>query len=142
MLDSLDIRKNREMIFKAGEGSGSSGSFFFFSKDNKFLIKTINKQEKDIFLSMIDSYIEHIRNNQSVLARIYGILTIKTQDFKGIHIIIMQNTSYIYSQKSFKFSFDLKGSLVNRNKNYDITKLKTKKVGNAPLFKDSNFLKL
>ncbi len=85
------------MIFKAGEGSGSSGSFFFFSKDNKFLIKTINKQEKDIFLSMIDSYIEHIRNNQSVLARIYGILTIKTQDFKGIHIIIMQNTSYIYS---------------------------------------------
>jgi 1-phosphatidylinositol-4-phosphate 5-kinase len=97
MLDSLDIRRNREMIFKAGEGSGSSGSFFFFSKDNKFLIKTINKQEKDIFLSMIDSYIEHIRNNQSVLARIYGILTIKTQDFKGIHIIIMQNTSYIYS---------------------------------------------
>ena len=85
------------MIFKAGEGSGNSGSFFFFSKDNKFLIKTINKQEKDIFLSMIDSYIEHIRNNQSVLARIYGILTIKTQDFKGIHIIIMQNTSYIYS---------------------------------------------
>jgi 1-phosphatidylinositol-4-phosphate 5-kinase len=62
MLDSLNIRKNREMIFKAGEGSGSSGSFFFFSKDNKFLIKTINKQEKDIFLSMIDSYIEHIKN--------------------------------------------------------------------------------
>lgn len=42
MLDSLDIKQNREMIFKAGEGSGSSGSFFFFSKDNKFLIKTIN----------------------------------------------------------------------------------------------------
>jgi hypothetical protein len=41
MLESLDINKNREMIFKAGEGSGKSGSFFFFSKDNKFLIKTL-----------------------------------------------------------------------------------------------------
>ncbi len=43
MLESLDISKNREMIFKAGEGSGKSGSFFFFSKDNKFLIKTLKK---------------------------------------------------------------------------------------------------
>jgi 1-phosphatidylinositol-4-phosphate 5-kinase len=61
MFDSLNIEKNREMIFKAGEGSGSSGSFFFFSKDNRFLIKTINKREMFLFSQMIDSYIEHIQ---------------------------------------------------------------------------------
>ena len=49
MLHSLNIEKNREMIFKAGEGSGGSGSFFFFSKDNRFLIKTINKREMFLF---------------------------------------------------------------------------------------------
>ena len=60
MIESLDINSNREMIFKAGEGSGKSGSFFFFSKDNRFLIKTLKKSEKLLFLSMIDDYIDHI----------------------------------------------------------------------------------
>ena len=59
-MESLDINKNKEMIFRAGEGSGKSGSFFFFSKDNKFLIKTLKKQEKKLFLNMIDDYIDHI----------------------------------------------------------------------------------
>ena len=40
---SLDpaIEKNIEAIRKAGEGMGKSGSFFFFSHDNEFLIKTM-----------------------------------------------------------------------------------------------------
>jgi hypothetical protein len=29
--ESLDLRKNSDQIFKAGEGGGKSGSFFFFS---------------------------------------------------------------------------------------------------------------
>lgn len=78
MMDSLDINVNREMIFKAGEGSGKSGSFFFFSKDNKFLIKTLKKSEKQLFLNMIDDYIDHIQNGESLLARIYGIYSIET----------------------------------------------------------------
>ena len=39
--NSLDLEKNRGMVFKSGEGVGASGSFFFFSADNKFLIKTL-----------------------------------------------------------------------------------------------------
>jgi hypothetical protein len=39
---SLDMALNRRMVFKAGEGGGASGSFFFFSHDNKFLIKTLS----------------------------------------------------------------------------------------------------
>jgi len=30
---SLSPKFNRDMIFKAGEGAGRSGSFFFFSHD-------------------------------------------------------------------------------------------------------------
>ena len=40
-MKSLDNVSNRKMIFKAGEGAGASGSFFFFSYDNKFIIKTL-----------------------------------------------------------------------------------------------------
>jgi hypothetical protein len=28
---SLDLEKNRNMVFQAGAGAGQSGSFFFFS---------------------------------------------------------------------------------------------------------------
>lgn len=54
---SLSVDKNREMVFKAGEGAGASGSFFFFSHDNRFLIKTLHREEKVKMLSMLDDYI-------------------------------------------------------------------------------------
>lgn len=31
--NSLNLDDNRDKVFKAGEGTGQSGSFFFFSKD-------------------------------------------------------------------------------------------------------------
>ena len=111
------------MIFKAGEGSGKSGSFFFFSKDNKFLIKTLKKQEKLLFFKIIDEYIDHIKNGESLLARIYGIFSIKTELFKSLDIMVMQNTSLILDKKTKKISFDLKGSLVDRYIKYDINNI-------------------
>ena len=38
---SLCPGKNIDQIFEAGEGAGKSGSFFFFSSNNRFLIKTM-----------------------------------------------------------------------------------------------------
>jgi len=31
--ESLNPESNKDMVFKAGESQGKSGSFFFFSKD-------------------------------------------------------------------------------------------------------------
>ena len=54
---SLDVKKNQAKVFKAGEGAGASGSFFFFSVDNKYIIKTLQKEDlskRDIhFLSLL-----------------------------------------------------------------------------------------
>ena len=55
--ESLDSDANHKMIFRAGEGAGASGSFFFFSHDNKFLIKTLLTSERKKLISMLDSYI-------------------------------------------------------------------------------------
>ena len=49
--------KNREQVFKTGEGSGKSGSFFFLTHDKRFMIKTIGESEKDIMLNILPSYI-------------------------------------------------------------------------------------
>ena len=43
---SLALLNNRKEIFAAGEGAGQSGSFFFFSNDNRFIIKTLRGSEK------------------------------------------------------------------------------------------------
>jgi len=39
---------------------GKSGSFFFFSKDQKFVIKTMRRDEKKILIDMLDDYIAHL----------------------------------------------------------------------------------
>lgn len=92
---SLSLEKNREMVFKSGEGAGLSGSFFFYSCDSRFIIKTLRGDEKLIMINMLDDYIDHIKktNNQSLLVRIYGIFTINTNRFAPIDLIVMQNTS-------------------------------------------------
>jgi 1-phosphatidylinositol-4-phosphate 5-kinase len=41
---SLDLERNFVNILKAKESLGASGSFFFFSFDNKLIIKTIAEE--------------------------------------------------------------------------------------------------
>ena len=41
LLTSLDPERNSASVFKAGEASGASGSFFFFSADKRFIVKTM-----------------------------------------------------------------------------------------------------
>ena len=97
MMRSFELDKNRRMVFKAGEGAGASGSFFFFSHDNRFLIKTMSSAERRKMLKMVDAYVQHIdqSKNKSLIARIYGIFEIKTNYFDSVNIMIMQNTNYI-----------------------------------------------
>lgn len=65
---------------------------------------------------MMNIYHKHIQstNNQSLLARIYGIFTFSTNQFKDLDVMIMQNTAQVYNKKNIRFSFDLKGSKIAR----------------------------
>lgn len=49
LAESLDPEANRKMVFKAGESQGKSGSFFFFSKDQRFIIKTMTDSDFNAF---------------------------------------------------------------------------------------------
>jgi 1-phosphatidylinositol-4-phosphate 5-kinase len=44
-------------VFKAKESAGKSGSFFFFSYDKKFLIKTMNNNELRVFKEALPDYV-------------------------------------------------------------------------------------
>jgi 1-phosphatidylinositol-4-phosphate 5-kinase len=54
--ESLNPDKNIEKIKKAGESQGKSGSFFFFSHDSKFIIKTMNDGELKTFKKIFRDY--------------------------------------------------------------------------------------
>ena len=59
IMKSLNLEDNLKSVFKAGEGAGQSGSFFFFSRDKKFIIKTLRGSEMQRLLDMLNSMILH-----------------------------------------------------------------------------------
>jgi 1-phosphatidylinositol-4-phosphate 5-kinase len=64
--------------FEAGQGKG--GSFFFFSENNVFLVKTMKKSEFDIMFKegWLVEYHKYLRDNpNSLLARFFGVYEIK-----------------------------------------------------------------
>ena len=76
---SLSPKFNRDMVFKAGTGAGRSGSFFFFSHDKKFIIKTMTSSELKVMMEMLPAYSDHFKScTDSLLAKIFGVFTIKT----------------------------------------------------------------
>lgn len=110
---SLKPELNRKQVFKAKESAGKSGSFFFFSHDKKFLLKTMNDSEMKVFKEMLPQYINHLhKNKDSLLARIYGIFTVQMEDIYPVHILLMSNAAQ--AGKQVEKIFDLKGSIINR----------------------------
>ena len=77
--DSFSPHKNKGSAFSTGDG-GASGSFFFFTHDRKFILKTMSDDELKLYAENIDRFSIHFKTKpQSLLAKIYGVLTIKTK---------------------------------------------------------------
>lgn len=132
-----EIEENAKRIFSAGESMGKSGSFFFFSHDQRFLIKTMFTEEFDIFMQMFKYYFEHLNNyKDSLMARIYGIYSIKMEGMTSVYLILMAFTKKC-DDRYVKRVFDLKGSMINREE-----KGKMKNFKNTKTLKDVNFLSM
>jgi hypothetical protein len=103
-LNNLDI-----VNFTNPNPGGASHSFLTSLGDSRFMIKTINKQEKDIFLKMLREYYYRVRNDPfSRLVRILGLYSIGSN---STLIILMENIVQFPQQG---YIFDLKGSSFNR----------------------------
>lgn len=114
ILNSLDAVKNRQQVFKAKESAGKSGSFFFFSFDKRFLVKTMNNAELAVFIDCLPEYVKFLRKNpDSLIARIYGVYTVQMEDIVPVHLLLMSNAAQ--AGKAINYCFDLKGSIINRN---------------------------
>ena len=85
----------------------------FSSFDKRFLIKTMNRSEQRVLMKALPQYLDHLRKNpKSLIAKIYGIYTVKMEDIQEVHILLMNN---LFLKVKDKISeFDLKGSTINR----------------------------
>jgi hypothetical protein len=135
---SLHPMFNQDQVFKAGEGAGRSGSFFFFSHDSRFIIKTMTESERKQFICILPEYAEHLHlNPNSLLAKILGIFTVKQQSTDPVCVMLMENTLRVEYQEDLMNVFDLKGSSVDRRAPEDAGTLKDinfKKKCNIPDF--------
>ena len=114
MIRAFNPSKNKAAIDKMSESKGRSGSFFFYSHDRKFIIKTISAEEKNTLLDILHDYFNYIKDhNSTLMTKIYGIYTVVIKNASSVNVILMQNLfgcSPIHIQRMF----DLKGSSVQR----------------------------
>ncbi|KAJ1557519.1 Phosphatidylinositol-4-phosphate 5-kinase [Nowakowskiella sp. JEL0078] len=93
---------------------GKSGSFFYFSQDYRFIIKTIHHSEHRFMRQILSAYYEHCRSHpQTLLSRIFGLHRVKLPGNKKIHFVVMGNV--FPSNKDIHEVYDLKGSTVGRS---------------------------
>lgn len=92
---------------------GKSGSFFYFSCDYRFIIKTIRHSEHKFLLSILKQYYAHVQENpHTLLSRFYGLHRVKLPHGRKIHFVIMNNL--FPPHKDVHETYDLKGSTVGR----------------------------
>lgn len=92
---------------------GKSGSFFYFSRDYRFIIKTIHHNEHKFLRRILKQYHEHVKTNpHTLLSRFYGLHRVKLPHGRKIHFVIMNNL--FPPHKDIHETYDLKGSTVGR----------------------------
>lgn len=92
---------------------GKSGSFFYYSRDYRFIIKTISHSEHNFLRSILKDYHEHVRANpHTLLSRFYGLHRVKMPRGRKIHFVIMNNL--FPPHRDIHETYDLKGSAWGR----------------------------
>ncbi|CAD6206321.1 unnamed protein product [Miscanthus lutarioriparius] len=92
---------------------GKSGSFFYLTQDDRFMIKTVKKSEVKLLIRMLNSYYNHVnRYKNSLITRFYGVHCVKPLNGQKVRFIVMGNL--FCSEYQIHRRFDLKGSSYGR----------------------------
>ncbi|XP_050383387.1 phosphatidylinositol 4-phosphate 5-kinase 5-like [Argentina anserina] len=95
---------------------GKSGSFFYLTNDDQYMIKTMRKAEVKVLIRMLSAYYNHVRAYENTLVtKFYGLHCVKLTGQpiqKKVRFIIMGNL--FCSEYSIHRRFDLKGSSLGR----------------------------
>ncbi|KAC9722384.1 hypothetical protein E3N88_45343 [Mikania micrantha] len=86
---------------------GKSGSFFYLTQDDRFMIKTVKKSE--VLIKMLPSYYQHVCSYEnSLVTKFFGVHCVKPVGGIKTRFIVMGNL--FCSEYRIHRRFDLKGS--------------------------------
>jgi hypothetical protein len=114
ILKSLDINKNLKIINDSKVTGGRGNNSMFRSWDKKLIIKTIDKNEKNLLINkMLEEYHSRMRDTKSILSHIYGVFKIEMGDKGKSTVLLQRNMNDLFLDSNI-LTFDLKGSTVDR----------------------------
>ncbi|XP_077219872.1 phosphatidylinositol 4-phosphate 5-kinase 9-like isoform X2 [Tasmannia lanceolata] len=95
---------------------GKSGSVFFLSQDDRFMIKTLRKSEVQVLLRMLPKYHHHVRTYENTLiTKFFGLHRVKPSSGQKFRFVVMGNM--FCTELRIHRRFDLKGSSLGRSTN-------------------------
>jgi 1-phosphatidylinositol-4-phosphate 5-kinase len=116
---------------------GKSGSFFYYSRDYRFIIKTIRRSEHKQLRAVLKDYYDHVKENPNTLiSQFYGLHRVKMPFKNGnrkVYFVVMNNL--FPPHRDIHLKYDLKGSTWGR-----ITRIDTKTDLSQVTLKDLNWL--
>ena len=115
-MKSFPLEDNETAAMAERFTEGKSGSFFYYSHDKKYIVKTINKVEMNFMVRNIQKYYKYLKNNRdSLLTRYYNMLKLRfSKEQEYIYVVVMENVFYLQEGLVLEERYDLKGSITNR----------------------------
>jgi hypothetical protein len=114
--------------------TSKSGSMFFYTKDGKFIIKTLPHREYVVLKNILIDYFLHLKyNKDSLLPRYFGLYQlVRVVDGEVMVKSFITMENLFSTRKDIKYRFDLKGSTSKRIVlNQSLDDLKDEKISYA-----------
>ncbi|CAF1214790.1 unnamed protein product [Rotaria sordida] len=130
--------------FRELKNPGASGSLFYLTSDDEFIIKTVQKKEAEFLKTLLPGYYMNVTQNQrTLLPKFFGLYCYQVTEFlrrnkngsgdnKNIRITVMNNLIPSHIQMHEKY--DLKGSTFKRRANIE------ERRKESPTWKDLDFM--
>lgn len=101
---------------------GKSGSFFYYSRDYRFIIKTIHHSEHRRLRKLLKQYYDHVKANpDTLISQFYGLHRVTLPFGRRLHFLVMNNV--FPALYEIHMRYDLKGSTLGRTARQNPQKL-------------------
>ncbi|XP_069619834.1 phosphatidylinositol 4-phosphate 5-kinase type-1 beta [Ranitomeya imitator] len=111
---------------------GASGSIFFVTSDDEFIIKTVQHKEAEFLQKLLPGYYMNLNQNpRTLLPKFYGLYCLQSGGI-NIRLVVMNNV--LPRSLRMHFKYDLKGSTYKRRAS------RKEREKSSPTYKDLDFL--
>ncbi|KAG1680238.1 Phosphatidylinositol 4-phosphate 5-kinase type-1 alpha [Nymphon striatum] len=113
---------------------GASGSIFYLTNDDEFIIKTVQHKEGEFLQKLLPAYYLNLNQNpRTLLPKFFGLYCYQCGK-KNVRLVVMNNL--LPSSVKLHQKYDLKGSTFKRKAS------RSEKKKQSPTYKDLDFMDL